>query len=216
MVILVTYITCVLLETARVWRNITRPIHDASDFDHHSSNSPDPPSTTPSASFSPAKCSSRYDQIIAQTVYRPPIAAPAAVMDPNYHQPTPTPRPPAPASTLPIAQISPSLEHLGERSICAVVTLVWPYSSATKSLSLLLAEPDFRLRRLSGQVKVVFHGPVAEKVAKTQVGIGDEVSLSLAGSRLDANNAAGNCVAWDVHFDGRMSLEVLRSRNFWI
>ncbi|RMJ24835.1 hypothetical protein PHISP_04311 [Aspergillus sp. HF37] len=132
-------------------------------------------------------------------------------MDSNGDQPTPTPRPPAPASTLPIAQISPSLERLEERSICAVVTLVWPYSSATKFLSLLLAEPDFRLRRLSGQVKVVFHGPVAEKVAKTHVGIGDEVSVSLAGSRLVANNTVGNCVAWDVHFDDRVFLEISRS-----
>lgn len=92
----------------------------------------------------------------------------------------------------------------------AVVTLVWPYSSTTKSLSLLLAEPDFRLRRSNGQVKVVFHGPVAEKVAESHAGIGDEIVLSLAGSRFVDNNAAGNYVAWDLHFDDRVFLEV-----FW-
>lgn len=93
-----------------------------------------------------------------------------------------------------------------------MVTLVWPYSSATKSLSLLLAEPDFRLRRSCGQVKAIFHGCVAEKVAKTHAGIGDEVALSLAGSRLVENGATGNCVAWDVHFDDRVSLEVWSRR----
>ena len=97
----------------------------------------------------------------------------------------------------------------------AVVTLVWPYSSATNSLSLLLAEPDFRLRRSNGQVKVIFHGPVAEKVATTHAGIGDEFVLNLAGSRLVNNSAGGNYVAWDLHFDDRVFLEVLRNR-FWI
>lgn len=117
------------------------------------------------------------------------------------------PHPPSSPHT-PIAQISPSLDHLEGHSIRAVVTLVWPYSSATKSLSLLLAEPDFRLRRANGQVKVIFYGFVAERIAKTHVGIGDEVTLRLAGSRLVNNETTGNCVAWDVHFDDRVFLKV--------
>lgn len=59
---------------------------------------------------------------------------------------------------------------------------------------------------------MVFHGLVAEKVAETRVGIGDELVLSLAGSRLDKNETAtqtpGRYVAWDVHFDDRVHLEV--------
>ena len=112
------------------------------------------------------------------------------------------------SASIPIAQISPALDRLEQHSIRAVVTLVWPYSSATKTLSLLLSEVDFRLRRAKGQVKVIFYGAVAEKVAKSKVGIGDEVALSLNGSRLVNNETTGNCVAWDVHFDDRVLLEV--------
>ncbi|KAI9933263.1 hypothetical protein MW887_007736 [Aspergillus wentii] len=119
------------------------------------------------------------------------------------------------STLIPIAQISPTTERLLESSVHATVTLIWPYSSSTKSISLLLAEPDFRLRRSNGQVKVIFHGAVAENVAKSQVGIGDEVYLSLAGSRLVNNEAAtqtpGRFVGWDVHLDDHVSLEVLRA-----
>lgn len=131
-------------------------------------------------------------------------------MDTNNDQP-PSSDPGHP-TTIPIAQINPDLDRLSESSIRTTVTLVWPYSSSTKAFSFLLAEPDFRLRRSNGQVKVVFHGLVAEKVAETRVGIGDEVVLSLAGSRLDKNETAtqtpGRYVAWDVHFDDRVHLEV--------
>lgn len=121
---------------------------------------------------------------------------------------------------VPIAQLSPTLEQAKEKCISATVTLVWPYSSSTKSFALLLAEPDFRLRRSNGQVKVVFHGRVAEKVAGSLVGIGDHVSLALNGLEFVENSAAtqtpGRSIAWDVHFNNRGSLEVspmLRARR---
>ncbi|KAK1144349.1 hypothetical protein N8T08_005501 [Aspergillus melleus] len=134
----------------------------------------------------------------------------AAAMDEQLPTSTPLRSP-----RIPIAQLSPTADNLQGSAIHAVVTLLWPYSSSTKSLSLLLAEPDFRLRRSNGQVKVIFHGPVAEDVAKSKLGIGDDVYLDLAGSRLVGNEAAiqtpGKCVAWDVHFDDRVYLEVSRS-----
>ena len=115
-------------------------------------------------------------------------------------------------ATVPIAQLSPTLGEPEHKYIDAVVTLVWPYSSSTKSISLLLAEPDFRLRRSHGQVKAIFHGHVAEKVAGSQVGIGDHIHLSLRGSSFIANDSAthtpGRYVAWDVHFSNGVSLEV--------
>lgn len=133
-------------------------------------------------------------------------------MDDSNEQ-LPTPEPPGQSTMIPIAQINPQIDHLAESSIRATVTLVWPYSSSTKAFSCLLAEPDFRLRRSNGQVKAIFHGTVAENVAKTQVGIGDEVLLSLAGSRLEKNETAaqtpGRFLAWDVHLDDRVHLEVL-------
>ncbi|KAL6237573.1 hypothetical protein BDW75DRAFT_75703 [Aspergillus navahoensis] len=118
--------------------------------------------------------------------------------------------------TIPIAQLSPDADGLRESSIHSVVTLLWPYSSSTKTLSVLLAEPDFRLRRINGQVKVFFHGHVAEKVARTHIGIGDTVYLSLAGSRLAKNDpdtvtqTPCRSVSWDVHFEASAFLEIWR------
>lgn len=113
---------------------------------------------------------------------------------------------------VPIAQLSPTLEQQEEKGINAAVTLVWPYSSTTKSLSLLLAEPDFRLRRSHGQVKAIFHGRVAEEVASSQVGIGDIVHLSLKGANFVSNDTVtqtpGRHVPWDVHFTNGLSLGV--------
>ncbi|KAL2825971.1 hypothetical protein BDW59DRAFT_172077 [Aspergillus cavernicola] len=119
------------------------------------------------------------------------------------------------STAIPIAQLSPYVDRLEESSIHSVVTLLWPYSSSTKSLSLLLVEPDFRLRRSNGQVKVLFHGNIAEAVAKSHVGIGDKVYLSLARSRLVKNDVVaqqtpGKGVSWDVHFDASASLEIWR------
>ncbi|KAL2003353.1 hypothetical protein VTN02DRAFT_4173 [Thermoascus thermophilus] len=115
---------------------------------------------------------------------------------------------------VPIAQLSPALENAGERSVNAVVTLVWPFSSSSRSLSLLLAEPDFRLRRTNGQVKATFHGFCAEEVARTQVGIGDKVALSLNGVEWTDNEAAkttpGRGIAWDLHFKNRVAIEIAR------
>jgi hypothetical protein len=112
----------------------------------------------------------------------------------------------------PIAHLSPTLEQPEDRCIYATVSLVWPYSSSTKSLGLLLAEPDFRLRRSNGQVKAVFHGRVAESVAEQHVGIGDTLCLSLKDSSFVHNGAVsqtpGRNIAWDVHFERSLTLEV--------
>ncbi|KAJ5913134.1 Telomere end binding protein [Penicillium tannophilum] len=127
----------------------------------------------------------------------------------------PAPIAPPQLAKIPIAQLSPTFEQSQEKCIEATVTLVWPYSSSTKCLSLLLAEPDFRLRRLHGQVKAIFHGRVAEEVAASHVGIGDNICLALKGSKFVANDTAtqtpGRYVAWDVHFDYDLSLEINRS-----
>lgn len=129
----------------------------------------------------------------------------------NSHEQPPISEP-LRSTALPIAQISPEVHRISEKSIHAIVTLVWPYSSSNKCLSLLLAEPDFRLRRNNGQVKVVFRGRAAEAVAKSQVGIGDHVYLALAGSKFVPSEAVaqtpGKCVSWDVQLDDRVLLEV--------
>lgn len=113
---------------------------------------------------------------------------------------------------IPISELSPDRDDISTKSVHAVVTLVWPYSSSSQSLSLLLAEPDFRLRRSQGQVKVNFHGISAQEVAQTHVGIGDEVRLSLEGVRwTDTQGPSatpGRNVSWDINFENSVSLEV--------
>ncbi|KAJ5689290.1 hypothetical protein N7462_003682 [Penicillium macrosclerotiorum] len=131
-------------------------------------------------------------------------------MDATLKAPGATARPPF--TKVPIAQLSPALDKLDEKCIYGTVTLVWPYSSSTKSLSLLLAEPDFRLRRSNGQVKAVFHGRVAEKVAESHIGIGDSVRVSLKGLELIGNDTStqtpGRSISWDIHISNGVWLEV--------
>ncbi|PGG96582.1 hypothetical protein AJ79_09531 [Helicocarpus griseus UAMH5409] len=114
----------------------------------------------------------------------------------------------------PLAQLSPSLEDLKQRHVRAVVILLWPYSSYTKQSSLLLSEPDFRLRDRKGQVKVSFRDECAEAVAKAQIGIGDTVVLGLEGARWQNHNAdvgtPGRGIDWDLAFSSRLLLEVYR------
>ncbi|KAJ5795212.1 Telomere end binding protein [Penicillium paradoxum] len=116
---------------------------------------------------------------------------------------------------VPIAQLSPDLDNVAEKSFLANVALVWPYSSSAKSLSLLLVEPDVLLRRALGQIKVTFRGRVAERVAESHVGIGETIGLALKDcnfvSNADSQQTPGRCIAWDAHFANGVTLEIYRS-----
>lgn len=134
-------------------------------------------------------------------------------------------QPPAPnalahLTRAPIAQLSPDIEKLAEKSFLAAVALVWPYSSSTKSVSLLLAEPDFRLRGAKGQIKATFHGRVAEKVAESHIGIGDTVCLALKDVKFVSNDGVqqtpGRSVAWDAHWENSVFLEVCRFQTRYV
>ena len=113
-----------------------------------------------------------------------------------------------------IPQLGPPSDAHSSFHIKAVVALVWPYSSSTRALSLLLAEPDVRLRKGKGQVKVTFHGPSAEAVANGQVGIGDTIKLGLEGAQWipSSENVStpGKKIGWDLVFNGKANLDV-----FW-
>ncbi|KAI9047312.1 hypothetical protein LZ554_008759 [Drepanopeziza brunnea f. sp. 'monogermtubi'] len=112
---------------------------------------------------------------------------------------------------IPIAQLSPELSTPSTRSIKAVVTLTWPYSSAASSVAFLLAEPDFRLRRARGQVRVRFSGPSAKAVAKCGIQSGDEVTVCLDGAEWLPDNetvaAPGRGIEWELKFTERLLLQ---------
>lgn len=117
-----------------------------------------------------------------------------------------------PSSLVPIPQLSPDLEDADRYSVQAVVTLVWPFSNSNRSFSLLLAEPDFRLRQQNGQVRVTFRGSCAAEVARTKVGIGDTITLSLQGALWTENQTPqltpGKSVRWELQFEARVKLQV--------
>jgi hypothetical protein len=83
------------------------------------------------------------------------------------------------STTIPIQDLDISISPPGNRTIHAVVTLLWPYSSSTRQCALLLSERDFRLRARGGQIRVKFSGLAARAVADGRPGIGDEVVLEL-------------------------------------
>lgn len=130
--------------------------------------------------------------------------------------------PPSPLSRsaiIPIAQLSPSIDAPSHRHIEGIVSLLWPYSSSTQTFTLLVSEPDFRLRRSRGQVRVGFHGASAKAVANARVGIGDTVLLSLRGAQWErpADDehpvTPGKGVEWNLRYDSGVVLEVCHLRG---
>ncbi|KAM5458407.1 hypothetical protein MaudCBS49596_000320 [Microsporum audouinii] len=115
----------------------------------------------------------------------------------------------------PIAALFPGIDSPEERYLHAVVTLLWPFSSATKQFSLHLSEPDSRLRGGKGQIKAVFREGAAEAVAKSSIGIGDTVFLSLHGAKWKSGNHAESnqldYMQWDLLFDDQVLLEAQRN-----
>ncbi|KAL0259000.1 hypothetical protein SLS55_006505 [Diplodia seriata] len=118
---------------------------------------------------------------------------------------------------IPIATLHPSLPAPATKSITAVVTILWPYSSSTRTCALLLADPDFRLRRRRGQVRAQFFGDAAYAVAKSQLGIGDKVVLKLGGVQWlqssgeeEVVRTPGKSVDWEVGFRDRLAMLVTR------
>lgn len=113
---------------------------------------------------------------------------------------------------IPISQLQPSIQ--AERShIFGIVALRWPYSSSQKNICLLLVEPDFRLRRERGQVHVRFFGSAAKALARSNIDIGDEILLNLAGAEWAKEatllKTPGKGVEWALQFQDRLVLEVI-------
>lgn len=122
------------------------------------------------------------------------------------------------ATVTPIAELGPHLTDTATRSTKGVVTIVWPYSIVTKSLSFVLAEPDFRLRREKGQVRVTFAGACAKAVADASIGGGDEVLLSLDGVEWVENDAPGpgTSLEWQARFPSGALLKVLGAHSLFL
>lgn len=116
----------------------------------------------------------------------------------------------------PIAQLNPELRH-DESSVTGIVTLIWPYASSKQTISLLLVEPDFRLRSSRGQVRVNFHGSSAKAVARSGLRSGDQLLLSLEGAQWAKDSTAattpGRAIDWELEYGERLVLQVRRLRE---
>lgn len=112
---------------------------------------------------------------------------------------------------IPIAQLDPTTTA-SSKTVQGIVTLIWPYSVSSQTFSILLAEPDFRLRRQRGQVRVQFRGSSAKALAKCDVQSGDLVKLSLVNAQWEgaetASGTPGRGIGWELRFDERVVLQV--------
>lgn len=116
-------------------------------------------------------------------------------------------------NNLNISQLSPELSELGSKQIRGIVTLIWPFSSSARQFALLLGDPDFRLRRRHGQVRVRFSGSSARAVANTGVGIGDEVVLSLRGVEFVRDgllSTPGKSIDWELAYSQTLRAHIIR------
>ena len=90
--------------------------------------------------------------------------------------------------------------------------MTWPYSSARGTVAFLLAEPDFRLRRTRGQVRVQFSGSSAKAIADSGIASGDLLTLSLDGAEFvhDENpvSTPGRGVEFELKYTEKVLLEV--------
>jgi hypothetical protein len=118
---------------------------------------------------------------------------------------------------IPISQLERASFDDPNTAIRAVVTLIWPYSSSTRRAALLLAEPDFRLRKSKGQVRVQLAGAAAEAVARSKISSGDEIMLRLDGAkRVEAAagiSTPGKSVDVELEYSRRIVCEVWARNN---
>lgn len=114
------------------------------------------------------------------------------------------------STVIPIQDLDPSTSPPSDRTIRAVVTLSWPYSSSTRQCALLLSERDFRLRARGGQIRVKFSGPAARAVAQAKLGISDEIVLELGGGEWASGapvHVPGKSIG-EIHFGQGIRLRV--------
>lgn len=118
----------------------------------------------------------------------------------------------------PIAQLDPNLPDQPSRAVRGEVTITWPYNRVRNTIAFLLAEPDVRLRRAKGQVRVELHGPAAKAVADCGLGGGDQVQFSLDGADWAKDESPGRIpgarVDWQIQFAERLVLQV-GPRELW-
>jgi hypothetical protein len=118
----------------------------------------------------------------------------------------------------PIAQLNPDLPDQASRVVRGDITITWPYNSVTKTLAFLLAEPDVRLRRTRGQIRIELCGPSAKAATDCGLGAGDELLFNLEGAEwakdVSPGGIPGARVEWQLRFSQKLVLQVRASLGY--
>jgi hypothetical protein len=123
------------------------------------------------------------------------------------------------ARVTPIAELCPDLPDPRTKAVRGVVTITWPYNSVNGTFAFNLAEPDFRLRRNKGQVRIDFTGSAAKAAGGCGLTSNDEVLLSLEGAVWEAVGASrreslpGADLGWRLIFSEKLSLQILQAET---
>ncbi|KAI1096754.1 hypothetical protein F5B19DRAFT_434392 [Rostrohypoxylon terebratum] len=118
------------------------------------------------------------------------------------------------ATKTPIADLSPDIPHPATRAVRGVVTITWPYSFVKGTFSFILAEPDYRLRRNRGQIRVNLTGASAKAASESGLSSSDEVLVSLDGAEWapeqvkKRQSLPGAGVDWQLKFSEKLLLQV--------
>ncbi|RYP51354.1 hypothetical protein DL768_003282 [Monosporascus sp. mg162] len=113
----------------------------------------------------------------------------------------------------PISALTPDISDPASRVVRGIVTVTWPYNSVKNTFAFILAEPDYRLRRKRGQIRVNFTGSAARALGECGLGGNDEVYLSLDGAEWEPENAKrrqsvpGAGVDWKLRFCEKLLLQ---------
>ncbi|KAI0867970.1 hypothetical protein GGS24DRAFT_244669 [Hypoxylon argillaceum] len=121
------------------------------------------------------------------------------------------------ARTTPIAELCPDVADPATHAVGGVVTITWPYNKVEGTFAFNLAEPNFRLRRNKGQVRIDFTGRAAKAAGDCGLGSNDEVLISLAGAAWEAEIAnkrrslPGADIGWRLVFSDYLLLRIKRA-----
>ncbi|PWW72750.1 hypothetical protein C7212DRAFT_285780 [Tuber magnatum] len=114
-----------------------------------------------------------------------------------------------PSKQVPLASLAPGTSDNEPGSLVAIISLLWPFSPSSSSLSILASEKDFRLRKNRGQVRVNFKGLAASAVDQAKLQIGDRVVISLEGAEFQPlDDATERDVPWVVVYSTRLAMKV--------
>ncbi|KAI0910714.1 hypothetical protein F4823DRAFT_637579 [Ustulina deusta] len=123
------------------------------------------------------------------------------------------------ARVISIAELCPDLPDPCSKAVGGVVTITWPYNKVKGTFAFNLAEPDFRLRRNKGQVRIDFTGRAAKAVGDSGLGGNDAVLLSLEGAAWEAEavdrrrSLPGADIGWRLVFSDSLSLQIKRAET---